>query len=64
MDRLLKGRTVIIIAHRLATVQRADTIMILEAGQTVEYGARAALAADPNSRFARLLQAGLSEVLA
>jgi ATP-binding cassette subfamily B protein len=64
VDRLLRGRTVIIIAHRLATVQRADTIMILDGGQTVEYGPRAALAADPDSRFARLLQVGLSEVLA
>jgi ATP-binding cassette subfamily B protein len=64
VDRLLRGRTVIIIAHRLATVQRADTIMILDSGQTVEFGPRAALAADPDSRFARLLQVGLSEVLA
>jgi len=64
VDRLLRGRTVIIIAHRLATVQRADTIMILEAGQTVEYGPRATLAADPASRFAHLLQVGLAEVLA
>ncbi len=64
VDRLLKGRTVIIIAHRLATVQRADTIMILEGGQTVETGPRATLAADPTSRFAQLLQVGLTEVLA
>ena len=32
VDRLLAGRTAIIIAHRLATVQRADDILILEAG--------------------------------
>ena len=61
---LLRDRTGIIIAHRLDTVQRADEIMILEAGQILESGPRAALAADPASRFARLLRAGLEEVLA
>jgi ATP-binding cassette subfamily B protein len=61
---LLRGRTAIIIAHRLATVQRADEIMILEAGRVTESGPRATLAADPASRFASLLRTGLEEVLA
>lgn len=64
IDKLLAGRTAIIIAHRLHTVHRADDILILEDGQTSEYGARQALAADPASRFAHLLQTGLEEVLA
>ncbi|MEZ4861205.1 MAG: ABC transporter ATP-binding protein [Caldilineaceae bacterium] len=64
IDRLLAGRTAIIIAHRLATVQRADYIMILEDGQCVEFGARFALAQDPTSRFAELLRVGLEEALA
>ena len=64
IDRLLAGRTGIIIAHRLRTVQRADDILILEDGRVVEFGPRAALAADPASRFYRLLQTGLEEVLA
>lgn len=64
MDRLLVGRTGVIVAHRLSTVQRADEIMILEDGHIVEHGARAALAADPDSRFSRLLQTGLEEALA
>ena len=59
VDRLLTGRTGIVIAHRLPTVQRADQIAILEEGRVVEYGPRALLAADPTSRFSRLLQAGL-----
>jgi ABC-type multidrug transport system fused ATPase/permease subunit len=63
-DRLLRGRTGIIIAHRLATVQRADQILILERGRVVEFGPRAALAADPGSRLSRLLRAGMEEVLA
>ena len=64
MDRLLAGRTGIIIAHRLATVERADDILILDGGRALEYGARNALAADPGSQLSRLLRAGLSEVLA
>ncbi len=53
-----------IIAHRLATVERADDIVILEAGRVIEAGPRVALAADPDSRFSRLLETGLREVLA
>lgn len=64
IDRLLRGRTAIIIAHRLRTVQRADDILILENGRVSEFGPRVALAADPNSRFYRLLQTGLEELLA
>ncbi|MGN6755549.1 MAG: ABC transporter ATP-binding protein, partial [Thermomicrobiales bacterium] len=63
-DRLLAGRTGIIIAHRLATVERADTILILEDGHLLENGPRAALAADYDSRFAQLLRVGMAEVLA
>ena len=57
VDRLLENRTGIIIAHRLQTVERADQILILEQGQIVEYGDRASLAGDPQSRFSYLLQA-------
>jgi len=64
VDRLLEGRTGIVIAHRLATVRRADEILILEGGQIVEHGERAALASDPESRFYHLLRTGLEEVLA
>ena len=58
---LLRGRTAIVIAHRLTTVQRVDRILVLEEGRTVEHGPREALAADPGSRFAALLRAGLEE---
>jgi ABC-type multidrug transport system fused ATPase/permease subunit len=63
LDRLLLGRTAIVIAHRLATVERADTILILEDGVVAEHAPRAALAGDPASRFARLRRVGLAEVL-
>ena len=39
VDRLFAGRTGVVIAHRLKTVQRADDILILEEGRVVEYGA-------------------------
>ncbi|MDQ6859016.1 MAG: ABC transporter ATP-binding protein/permease, partial [Chloroflexota bacterium] len=64
IDGLLADRTAIVIAHRLATVNRCDEILILEDGRVAEYGSRAALAADPGSRFAQLLRVGLEPVLA
>jgi ABC-type multidrug transport system fused ATPase/permease subunit len=64
VDRLLKGRTAVIIAHRLATVQRANEIVILEGGSVCERGSRQELANDSSSRFHGLLQTGLQEVLA
>lgn len=56
MDRLLENRTGIIIAHRLKTVMRADQILILEAGQVMEYGDRTTLMNNPHSRFFSLLK--------
>ncbi|MGD1931075.1 MAG: ABC transporter ATP-binding protein [Leptolyngbyaceae cyanobacterium] len=58
VERLLENRTVIIIAHRLKTIERAEQILILEQGRIVEYGDRATLAQDPHSHFASLLQTG------
>jgi ATP-binding cassette subfamily B protein len=63
VDALIQGRTAIVIAHRLGTVQRADEILILDEGHICEHGPRADLASDPTSRFYSLLQAGLEEVL-
>jgi ATP-binding cassette subfamily B protein len=64
VQRLLAGRTGVVIAHRLATVERADRILILDDGGVAECGPRADLERDPASRFARLLRAGMAEVLA
>ncbi len=64
VDHLLEDRTGIIIAHRLGTVTRADDILILDDGRVAEHGHRAELAADPDSRFSRLLATGMEEVLA
>jgi ABC-type multidrug transport system fused ATPase/permease subunit len=63
VDKLLVGRTAIIIAHRLGTVQRADEILVLDGGRIREHGPRSALAHDRHSRFAELLRTGMEEVL-
>ena len=64
IDGLVEGRTVIMIAHRLGSVQRCEEIMILEQGRIVEQGNREQLAKGPDTRFHRLLQIGLEEALA
>ena len=55
MDKLLDGRSAVIIAHKLDTVRRADRILILESGRLVEAGDRAVLIANPASRLSRMM---------
>jgi ATP-binding cassette subfamily B protein len=45
LERLMRGRTAIVIAHRLSTVSRADRVVVLEAGRIAESGPHAALMA-------------------
>lgn len=45
MDKLMKGRTVFVIAHRLSTVQNADVIMVLDHGRIIERGSHEKLIA-------------------
>lgn len=56
-QRLLTGRTALVIAHRLSTVERVDHIMVLADGRVLEYDARATLAHNAASHYSRLLQA-------
>jgi len=46
LDRLMKGRTTLIIAHRLSTVRGADRVLVLEGGQVVQSGSHQALMAE------------------
>jgi len=43
LDRLMIGRTTVVIAHRLSTVERADRIYVLDHGRVIEQGSHAAL---------------------
>ncbi len=63
LGRLLIGRTAIVIAHRLETVEQVDEVLVLEGGRMIEHGARAALASDPTSRFHQMLHVDREEVL-
>jgi ABC-type multidrug transport system fused ATPase/permease subunit len=56
---LRRGRTTLIIAHRLSTLREVDEIIVFEQGRIVEHGDRHVLAADPASRFHRLLTLAL-----
>ena len=58
MDRLLIGRTVVMIAHRLSTVQKADRICYMENGRILESGTHAELVAR-RGRYARMVQTQL-----
>ena len=53
LERLMRGRTTVIIAHRLATVKSADRIAVLDRGRLVGLGAHAALL-EENALYARL----------
>ena len=47
LDRLLAGRTTLVIAHRLSTVQRADRVVVIDGGRVVQEGTHAALVGEP-----------------
>ena len=54
MHRLIGGRTVLAIAHRLSTLRRADRLFVVEDGEITECGTHAELLANPKSTYKRL----------
>lgn len=60
MNRLLEGRTVFVIAHRLSTVQRADLILVVAGGRIIEHGRHAALLSQAGM-YTRLYELQFSE---
>lgn len=59
-EHALAGRTVVVIAHRLATLDAVDEVLVLERGRVLEHGRRADLVDDRHSHFARLLAVSAS----
>ena len=56
LDRLMQGRTTIVVAHRLSTVRRADRVAVVDHGRLVELGTHAELLAE-GGRYAALAEA-------
>jgi len=54
IEKLMKGRTTIVIAHRLATILKADRILVMQNGRIVEEGTHAALSKKKNGLYAKL----------
>ena len=56
LSELLQGKTVLVIAHRMRTVDNADKIVVLEGGSVVEQGSPAELREKPEGRYRRMLE--------
>jgi len=61
MERLMKGRTSIVIAHRLSTVRSLDRILVFDRGEIVEQGTHAALAARAGGIYRGLFERQVTE---
>jgi ATP-binding cassette subfamily B protein len=57
LERLMRGRTTLIVSHRLSLARSADRVVVIEGGRVVENGAPADLLAVPDSRFAAMVRA-------
>ena len=56
IEHLMAGRTSIVIAHRLSTVQHADRILVIEAGRIVETGKHQELLANEGGLYRKLYE--------
>ncbi|WP_284266202.1 ABC transporter ATP-binding protein [Bradyrhizobium iriomotense] len=62
MERLMKGRTSIVIAHRLSTVRSLDRILVFDRGEIVEQGTHAVLAGRPGGIYRGLFERQVVEL--
>jgi len=61
LEKLMQGRTSVVIAHRLATVRKADKIIVLESGRIVEQGTHAELLSNENGLYKTLTELQFSK---
>jgi len=59
LDRAMEGRTSIVIAHRMSTIQKCSRIIVVHKGQVVEDGTFEELSEKPDGHFAKL-KAGIA----
>lgn len=56
LDRVMVGRTTVVVAHRLSTIRNADVIAVVHGGRIAETGTHEQLMANPHSTYASLVQ--------
>lgn len=56
LDRVMVGRTTVIVAHRLSTIRNADIIAVVNSGKIVETGSHEELISKPDGAYASLVQ--------
>ncbi|XP_072962777.1 ABC transporter B family member 2-like [Typha angustifolia] len=56
LDRVMVGRTTVVVAHRLSTIRNADMIAVVQGGKIMETGTHEQLMADPRSTYSSLVQ--------
>lgn len=56
LDRVMVGRTTVVVAHRLSTIRNADMIAVVQGGKIIETGSHEELMSSKNSAYASLVQ--------
>lgn len=56
LDRVMVGRTTVVVAHRLSTIRNADEIAVVQDGNIIETGNHEELISNPNSAYASIVQ--------
>ncbi|OEL31856.1 ABC transporter B family member 19 [Dichanthelium oligosanthes] len=56
LERIMKGRTAVLVAHRLSTIRGVDSIAVVQDGRVVEHGSHGDLVSRPDGAYSRLLQ--------